>query len=188
MKELIQGQRIRIDNHRWGTGGIDYYDDPANDIHLDKTIYDGRKKKDSYQIRVPLNSNRPVTVNRNERQQIPRRLLDEIQGAFNDDAKRERFVNELREVLRHYPIEDENNVKIDRVYDALRRIANGFDLEWDDDVIKKYVRTTQQYGTKYIALLTERDYTYYLACETEGIVAADYKKIGHRYISEWKEL
>ena len=185
MKELVQGQKIRIDNHRRGAGGIDYYDDPANDIHLDKTVYDGRKQKESYQIRVPLNSNRPVTVNREENFNVPKKILDEIQKAFDDGEKRNRFVDEMREVLRHYPIKNEKNVSIDRVYDALKRIADGFDLGWRDDQIKKYSRTTKTKGTKYIALLTKHDYTYYLAFETEQYVVADFKKVGHRYVGEW---
>lgn len=188
MKELVQGQSIRIDNHRRGTRGIDYYDDPANDIHLDKTLYDGRKKKESYQIRVPLNSNRPVTINREEGRHIPNRLLDEVRTAFADEAKRTRFVEELREVLRHYPIRNQDNANIDRVYEALRRIARGFDLDWNDEQITKYSRTSKSTGTKYIALIKNQDFTYYLAFETKQYFVADYYKIGHRYIGEWKRL
>ena len=44
MKELVKGQKIRIDNHRRGTNGVDYYDDPANDIHLDKTFMMGKRR------------------------------------------------------------------------------------------------------------------------------------------------
>ena len=97
-------------------------------------------------------------------------------------------MEELGEVLRHYPIRDENNVNTDRVYEALKWIANGFDLGWDDDQISKFKRTTQNYGTKYIVLLTKQEYTYYLALESEHYVVADYNKVGHRYFKEWERI
>lgn len=188
MKELVQGQEIRIDNHRRGAGSIDYYDDPANDIHLDKTVYDGRKRNGKYQIRVPLNSNRPVTVNRDENQFFPNRILGEIQTAFSNKKKRETFVKEISKVLGQYPVKNEENAQKDRVFDALKKIANGFDLGWDDEQITKYLRKTQTKGGKYIALLTKQDYTYYLAYETNQYVVADYKKVGHRYVGEWERI
>lgn len=194
MKALIKDQRVRIDNHRKGAGGIDYYDDPANDIHLDKTVYDGRKEKDIYQIRVPLNSERPVTINRDEDLRMPNRIMQEIQKAFQDADTRQHFIDEVWDVLKNYPLKNkEKAVAKDeeiegRVYEAMRRIALCFGLEWKDEQLKKNIRETQSYGTRYIGLLTEKDETYYLAFENKRIIVADYDKIGHRYIKEWMPL
>lgn len=188
MKELVKGQKIRIDNHRRGAGGIDYYDDPANDIHLDKTMYDGRKKEGEYRIRVPLNSDRPVTINRDEYQRISNRLVEELQAAFEDDEKRNRFVHELRDVLQAYPIRDMHHQNIDRVLEAMKKISDAFDLGWDEGQIKTYLHKTMTKGETFISLLTHNDYTYYISMNYRTIVAADYSKMPRRYNKEWEEL
>lgn len=187
MKELVKGQKIRIDNHRRGAGGIDYFDDPANDIHLDKTLYDGKKKNGEYQIRVPLNSDRPVTVNREENERIPNRLLDEVQTAFEDRDKRNRFVGEMREILQGYPIRDKNAPEVDRVHDAMRRISDAFDLGWDEGLVNSYLHYTMTQGVTFISLLPRGEYTYYVAINHKSIVVADYSRIPRRYVSEWEE-
>ena len=177
MNELVQGQKIRIDNHQRGAGVVGYYDDSANDIHLDKTMYDGKRKNGEYQIRVPLNSGRPVTVNRDENEKIPGRLLEEIQNAFKDIDRRQRFVDEMREVLRGYPIRDKNNVNVDKVHEAMRRISDAFDLGWDEGSVRFFVHPTKTQGLTFISLLTRRDYTYYVsvhACPLK--VVDDYYK------------
>ena len=194
MKALIKGQRVRIDNHRQGSRSIDYYDDPANDIHLDKTVYDGRKEKKTYQIRVPLNSERPVTINRDEDLTIPNRIMREIREAFKDSDTRKHFINEIRDVLKNYPLKNKTKDIVreeeieGRVYDAMRRIALCFGLEWKEEQLKKYIRETQILGKRYIGLLSENDNIYYLAFEKKQIIVADYKKIGHRFIKDWKAL
>lgn len=187
MKELVKGQKIRIDNHNRGTGAVGYYDDPANDIHLDKTVYDG-KKNGEYQIRVPLNSNRPVTVNREEDERIPGRLLMEIQNAFGDSDKKRRFVDEMREVLKGYPIRDKNNVNVDKVQEAMRRISDAFELGWNEGPVLNYVHPTMTQGLTFITLLMRGDDIYYLSINYKRIVVADYSKIPPRYVKEWEEL
>jgi len=185
MKSLIKKQSLRIDNHRRGVGSIDYYDDPANDIHLDKTVYDRRKKRDTYQIRIPLNSKRPVSINGKENNDIPGRILDEIREAFENSEKRKRFIKETMAVLMNYPVlNGEENIE-NRAFDALKRIASAFGLVWDEELIEKFIRETRTMGTKYIALLPTNDFICYLAVEPKHIVVADYDKVGHRYEREW---
>ena len=188
MKELVKGQKIRIDNHRRGAGGVDYYDDPANDIHLDKTMYDGKKKNGEYQIRVSLNSDRPFTVNRDENERIPNRLLEEIQTAFGDRDKRDRFVGEMQSILQGYPIRNKEMPNVNRVRDAMRRISDAFDLGWDEGQVKNYLHYTRTQGVTFISLLTRGDYTYYVSMNHKGIVVADYSRIPPRYVSEWEEI
>lgn len=188
MKKLVKGQKIKIDNHGRGTGAIDYYDDPANDIHLDKTVYDGKKKNGEYQIRVPLNSDRPVTVNRDENAKIPGKLLEEIQDAFEDSGKKQRFVDEMREVLNGYPIKDKNNANVDKVQKAMRKISDAFDLGWNDGPTLSYVHATRTQGLTFISLLKRGDDIFYLSINYKRIVVADYSKIPPRYVREWEEL
>lgn len=188
MKRLVEGQKIRIDNHRRGTGSIDYYDDPANDIHLDKTTYDGRHKNE-YQIRVPLNSERPVTVNSKEgKEVIPNYLLSEISAAFENKQKRIQFISELTNILNNYPLKDKGNVNIDRVFVAMKRVANCFDLGWNDKEIEKYILETKTEGVKYMALINESQGTFYLAFNKKGIVVSDFKRVGHRFVKKWKKI
>ena len=185
LKELIKGQKLRIDNHRRGTRSIDYYDDPSNDIHLDKTVYDGRKAKEIYQIRVPLNSDRPVTINGDESILMPNRIMREIREAFQDEGIRKNFINEVRDVLKNYPLKnkdkykgaDEEEILQKKVYAAMSRIARCFDLKWDEGQIKKYIRETKKHGKRYIGLAEEKDNTYYLAFEQSNITVGDYTKI-----------
>ncbi|MBR6972711.1 MAG: hypothetical protein IKH89_08225 [Bacteroidales bacterium] len=146
MKRLIEGQSLRIDNHRRGGRGIDYYYDPANDIHLDKTVYDRKKKRDTYQIRVPLNSERPVSINGKKNNEIPGRILDEIREAFANNEKRERFIKEMNDVLMNYPILNGEISMEDRVFDALKRVASAFGLNWDERLIEKFIRETKTIG------------------------------------------
>lgn len=188
MKELVKGQKIRIDNHRRGTNGVVYYDDSANDIHLDKTLYDGKKKNGEYQIRVPLNSERPVTVNRNQKERIPNRLLKEILTAFEDSDKRNRFVKEMRDVLQGYPIRNKNASEIDRVQYAMRRISDAFDLGWDEGQVNSYLHHTMTQGVTFISLLPRGENTYYVKINHKSIVVADYSRIPRRYVSEWEEI
>ena len=188
MKELVKGQKIRIDNHRRGTGGIDYFDDPANDIHLDKTMYDGKKKKGSYQIRVPLNSNRPVTVNRDEEKEIPKRLLEEVQSAFVDDEKRKRFVKEMSDVLNGYPIKDKNQANVDKVKTAMRKVADAFGLGWNEGKVLNFIHGTATQGLTFISLLPRKGDIYYLTMNYKGIVVADFDRIPKRYVVKWEEI
>ena len=186
MKKLLQRQRIKIDNHHQGSGKINYYEDPANDIHLHKTMYNGRKRNGCYEIRVPLNSERPVTVNREEGiGNVPKHLLKEVRGAFKNQKKRENFIKELSKVLKNYPIKNrEKGKEIDRVFDAMRRIAQCFTIEWDDKQIKKYIRETKIDGLTYICLLKDNNVTYYISIK-KGLIIS---KIGHKYVKEWCPL
>lgn len=188
MKDLVKGQKIRIDNHHRGTRGIDYYDDPANDIHLDKTMYDGKKKKGVYQIQVPLNSSRPVTVNHDEEKEIPRRLLEEIQNEFADEEKRKRFVKEMSDVLNGYPIKDKNHANVDKVKTAMKKVADAFELGWDEGNVLNFVHSTATQGLTFISLLPRKECMYYLTINYVGIVVADFDRIPKRYVGEWEKI
>lgn len=188
MKELVKGQKIRIDNHRRGTSGVSYYDDPSNDIHLDKTIYDGKKKNGEYRIRIPLNSNRPVTINRSENERIPTRLFKEIQEAFEDVEKRQIFLEEMRCVLNGYPIRDKNYLEVDKVKEAMIRISNAFDLDWNEGHIYSFIHPTRTQGLSYISLLPRNERVYYIRINYKEIIVSDFSIIPPMYVKEWIEI
>ena len=120
--------------------------------------------------------------------------MREIREAFKDSDTRKHFINEIRDVLKNYPLKNKTKDIVreeeieGRVYDAMRRIALCFGLEWKEEQLKKYIRETQILGKRYIGLLSENDNIYYLAFEKKQIIVADYKKIGHRFIKDWKAL
>lgn len=188
MKRLVEGQKIRIDNHRRGTTGIDYYDDPANDIHLDKTLYDEKSKK-TYQIRVPLNSKRSVSVvSKNGKEVIPKRLLEEVAEAFENPKKRSKFVAEISDILKNYPVQNKGITDIEKVFVAMKRVAISFDLGWDDNKIVKFIYETKTEGTEYISLIIEPLNTFYLSFMEKGIVISDYKRIEHQNEKNWRKI
>lgn len=140
MKTLINEQEIRIDNHqRAVTNPNCNFDDDDNDIHLDKTTQtriDG--KICDVQIRIPLNSNRPVKITNNKKglknrdiNSIPSRLQKEIYAAFKDEDRRSIFIDYILDALREYEhIDNNDNRKIEKYEKVLKRIAKAFDVEW----------------------------------------------------------
>lgn len=53
IKKLIDNQQIRIDSHQRGSEKANTWD-PIEDVHLHNNV--NRKKKESYEIRVSLNT------------------------------------------------------------------------------------------------------------------------------------
>lgn len=99
MKSILENQTIRIDNHLRGGTPIDW-DDPSQDIHLHKS-QNSDKKQLRYEIRIPLNTGREVTINGNS-EPVPSKLKKEIEKAFEDHSKKQHFIDELKEALRSY--------------------------------------------------------------------------------------
>lgn len=140
MKKLIDRQEIRIDNHQRAVVNPNFnFDDDNNDIHLDKTTQtriDG--KICEVQIRIPLNSNRPVKITNKGKglknrdiNNIPPKLQKEIHDAFKDVDRRSRFIEDILGALREYEhIEDNDNKKTKKYEKVLKRVAKAFDVEW----------------------------------------------------------
>lgn len=87
---LLKNQKIQIDPHKRGTGTPTCWDNPADEVHIDKYV---NNNKDSYNIKIPINSNNPVTINRDEKQEIPEWLKKEIKDTFEDEKIRRSFVS-----------------------------------------------------------------------------------------------
>ena len=140
LKDLIQNQTIIIDNHNWGTGKINDWDDDTQDIHFDKeTHYPIGGKKQKVKIKVPLNSKRPVTFSNTIGKGIdviPQKLKNEIKGAFSDERKRQFFIKDLIKTLENYPSIMSNSGK---ARDAILKLSEHFDLNLTGRDIKTYI-------------------------------------------------
>lgn len=97
VKSILKNQTIRIDNHQ--RGGVPMrWDDESQDIHLHKS-QNSDKKQQQYEIRIPLNSNRKITIN-NEAKPIPSKIKKEINKAFKSPSKKSKFINALKGALK----------------------------------------------------------------------------------------
>ena len=111
MKSILENQTIRIDNHLRGGVPIDW-DDPSQDIHLHKS-QNSDKKQLRYEIRIPLNTEREITIN-GDSEPVPSKLKKEIEKAFEDHSKKQHFIDELKEALRSYNWNEKDAPKIAR--------------------------------------------------------------------------
>lgn len=87
---LLHKQKIVIDHHQRGSGTPNDWDDSSKEVHIDKFIKHG---KDSFKIKVPINSNNPITIDRKDGQDVPEWLKREICETFKDDKIRSSFVD-----------------------------------------------------------------------------------------------
>lgn len=140
LRELIKDQTIMIDDHRRGSQEVKNWDDPSQDVHIDKTTnfpIKGRIQK--VRIKIPINSDRPIKI-QNERkgeiEGIPRRLLKEINKALEDCSIRNNFIEEILTVLKDFKSALSSE---ERANSVLTRISKHFGLEWPKEKIKKYV-------------------------------------------------
>ncbi len=123
LKLLINNQIIRIDTHQSGNREINSWDDGTQDIHIDKTTYYKiNGKKQSIRIKIPLNSDREISViNGSKKWEISRALKKEIQDIFKDKARCKEFIFQLSEILLNYPsqiLEDDQ-----RLYNVIDKIC-----------------------------------------------------------------
>lgn len=86
---LLRNQKVRIDHHQRGSGTQNDWDVSFNDVHIDKSI---KNNKDAYRIKIPINTNNPVTIDRKDGQGIPEWLKKEVFDAFKDSNIRRSFV------------------------------------------------------------------------------------------------
>lgn len=59
LEKLVKKQIIRIDNHKWGGGVVNDFNDSSQDVHLHK-VFKFNRKKGECSIRIPLNNNQDV--------------------------------------------------------------------------------------------------------------------------------
>jgi hypothetical protein len=137
LKDLIKDQTIIIDDHKRGRREIKAFDNPENDVHIDKeTNFPINGKRQKVKIRIPINSNQPIKVESKRKTiEIPRKLNKEIKKAFENTKTRIEFIRDVIETLSDYESilrSEEQVVKV------LERLSKHFDLNWDEETIKKY--------------------------------------------------
>ena len=149
---LIKQQTIIIDPHRRKYSAR--WDNSADDIHLHKKA----KNNKDYEIRVPLNSKRRVNVtNANGSSTIPGWLKKEVQEAFNDDQKREKFIKDVVSAVKNY--NDKTKTQEQRARQAMGNIKRAFGLECSRGVIKGWIRKSLKL---YAQLFVEQDNYYHI--------------------------
>lgn len=153
MKTLINNQVLRIDDHHRGAKEAKTFDKSSSDVHLEKITkakVDG--KRIQVKIKAPLNSERPIQITGDNQNlnKIPRKLKKEIQKAFSNKEKRDKFIKDVAENLNNYEsiLEDEEKVR-----KSLERLGNHFDLNWTGKEISsfvngKLVKRTELYNDK----------------------------------------
>jgi len=137
LKSLLKNQTLKIDNHQRGTGLANDWE-TNGDIHIDKITKEYRVngKPTIVQIRIPINSDKPITCEIGGRKSdIPKKLENEIKNALNDNAKRKPFIDDLVKTIRNYNevMNSEKNAK-----EAIERLAKHFDLNWTEQEIATY--------------------------------------------------
>ena len=135
IKGLLNNQKIRIDHHQRGSNSPNNWDDPTCDIHIDKYVHDN---KDKYKIKIPINSNRPITVNGKNGMNIPKRLLKEINEIFNNDTTRQSFVKRICKVISIYKSDKLNQEQ--RAKQAIGYIRKAFGLKTPKYIFKDDIK------------------------------------------------
>ena len=137
---LIKNQTLRIDNHQWGTQLPNDWKDLNQDIHIDKEIknYKYNGKKVNVRIKIPLNSQKPITcdINGTKFKEIPKDIFNEIQRALSDPAIRQPFTDDLVDILKGY---DKVMASKENAEQALERIAGHFKLSWTKKEITTFI-------------------------------------------------
>lgn len=141
LRSLIKKQIVTIDDHKRGCQEFKNWDDPNLDVHIDKvTQYTINGEKTTVRIKIPINSDRPITIVNKRRNAInstiPLRLKREISKAFENKQIREDFISDLIEVLKNYDsvMSTENKAK-----SALTKISKHFGLKLPTNPITSYV-------------------------------------------------
>jgi hypothetical protein len=167
LKELISNQTIRIDDHHWGNREEKNWDDLSKDIHIDKstnTKVNGKRQK--LQIRIPINSDRPIKIgNKNDNiDSIPKSLEREIKQALENKNSREEFIGDLLNTLKEFPSSLDNEKRAKSILD---RLSKHFDLEWTGEKTTTYAKDILKY---YAQIYTDQSgLRYFLTIDKEKI-------------------
>ena len=139
LKPILERQTIKVDNHQWGSALPNDWKDNKQDIHIDKTTkkYKLNGKPVTVRIRIPINSDRPVscTINGNKHD-VPQGLFKEIQSVLSNKQARQPFIDDLVDTIKNY---DEILATRENASSALNRLAKHFEIEWTKDEITTYL-------------------------------------------------
>lgn len=172
---LLDGQNIRICNHRRGCGVQNDINDNTTSVHLHKEPNHGSNFHGV--IRIPLNQPPTAEIHKeiNQRfsrkqiQKIREKLIKEITEAFtdkpNDATNRQNFVREIVDLLSH-----NWNDKLsseDRAKDVAQRLALAFGLENEVENILR--RTNNGEIVQYSSIYQVVQKKYFITITPENI-------------------
>lgn len=190
IREILKGQKIRIDNH--GHYESQRFEDKRFDVHLDKetkTKYYGEKIK--VQIRIPVNSDRECTteivegrgeMNR-KKKEIFEMVSKEVRNAFSEKEERARFIDSMCQTLcETYPVILEDHAK---AQDAARRVLNAFGIDYSKVEIEKELFTiNSHFAVFFLDKEDNQKYHYKMNRKeimVEGFPTEDYISFNHNY-------
>lgn len=167
LKGLIEKQTIRIDDHHWGNQEQKNWDDSSKDIHIDKSTnikVDGKRQK--LQIRIPINTNRPIKIGNKNNQidSIPRSLEREIKQALEDKDSSEAFIGDLLDTLKSFPTSLDSEKRAKNILD---RLSKHFDLEWTGEKTATYAKDILKYYAQMYA--DQKEISYFLTIDNQKI-------------------
>jgi len=141
LKPLIKNQTLIIDDHKRGAREQKNWDSNTSDIHIDKkTKYKLDGKLQEVRIRIPINSNKPISVtSRNKNIPPPQKLVKEIKKAFSNKDIREKFIRDLVDILDNF---SSNLDSLEKARVTLERIAKHFGLKWTKQEIDNYLKNS----------------------------------------------
>ena len=151
IKGILKEQKVILDPH--GHYEIKSFDDTRYDFHLHKEtkrVIEGEKR--TVIIKIPLNSNRRVTIKSNKKEQeyIPMKLEKEIRDILDTDiTARNKFLEDIIYALKDYP---KDFREIGNVKKCIERIGNAFGFDWKNLEIKYYLSgiRTNKYSAEFI--------------------------------------
>lgn len=171
LKPLINNQSLIIDDHKWGAKEEKNWDKSSNDIHIDKkTKYSIDGKKQEVRIKIPINTNREITISakRSKISEVPRKLRKEINNAFENKKIRESFILDLIPILENF---NSNLDSVEKATEVLNRISKHFDLEWSSQTIKNHLKGALIEFTQ--IYLDEDNKQYYITLDRKRIKISD---------------
>lgn len=171
---LLNGQNIRICDHRQGCGLPHDINNQEADVHLHKEPNKGKKFHGV--IRIPLNQQPSIEViddiNRklssSQRQEIRKKLLKEIEDAFEGNevsVEQRNFVRELVDLL--HKNWNDKLCSIERVKDVARRLGYAFGLE--DEVESIIRKSCHEQITQYVSIYQKNQKHYFVDIRTNDI-------------------
>lgn len=141
LDSLIKRQTIIIDDHKRGGQEVKNWNDVRNDIHIDKTTnFSLNGKIQKVRIRIPLNSERPISIEKERKQvidKIPGKLRHKINNVLENRETRNSFVKEVMEILEDFETALSNEQRANQV---LTNISKHFGLNWPVETITNYAK------------------------------------------------
>ena len=131
IQALINGQTIRIDNHKRGDGAPIKF---KSGIHVHKKM--NKYRYAGAEIEIPLASDSEMTITMKGNQKQQYRLKTEIQNAFKNREKRRAFVKDVINSLDRLCTYKDEVERLQSFLTSANNIARHFDLHEVQELIQ----------------------------------------------------